>query len=121
MTPVREYADYLLDISDAIGKIEDFTRDMTVEQFVADVKSAYAVIRALEIIGEAAKNIPSAVKDKFPELPWREMAGMRDKLSHEYFGVDPHVVWKTVKEDLPKLKVNLKPVIDFEKTQMSGM
>jgi uncharacterized protein with HEPN domain len=110
---MREYTDYVMDISDAINKIEDFMRDMTSDQFIADIKTAYAVIRALEIIGEAAKKIPEEIKTQFPKIPWRQMAGMRDKLSHEYFGVDLRVVWRTVKEDLPRLKANLKPLIDY--------
>ncbi len=113
MSSVREYSDYVTDISDAINKIEDFMRDMTPDQFIADTKTAYAVIRALEIIGEAAKKIPEEIKTQFPKIPWRLMAGMRDKLSHEYFGVDLRVVWRTVKEDLPRLKANLKPLIDY--------
>jgi len=113
MSSVREYSDYVMDISDAINKIEDFMHGMTLDQFIADTKTAYAVIRALEIIGEAAKKIPEEIKTQFPKIPWRQMAGMRDKLLHEYFGVDIRVVWRTVKEDLPRLKANLKPLIDY--------
>jgi len=113
MSSVREYSDYVMDISDAINKIEDFMRDVTRDQFIADTKTAYAVIRALEIVGEAAKKIPEEIKTQFPKIPWRQMAGMRDKLLHEYFGVDIRVVWRTVKEDLPRLKANLKPLIDY--------
>lgn len=77
---------------------------MTFEQFSQDDKTAYAVVRALEIIGEATKKIPDAVRDQYPQIPWREMAGMRDKLIHDYFGVNLGVVWKTVQEDLPLLQ-----------------
>ena len=65
----------------------DFVRDMSYEEFVKDTKTVYAVIRAIEIIGEAVKNIPEDVRNKYPEIPWRAMAGMRDKVIHAYFGV----------------------------------
>ena len=70
------------------------------------------VVRNLEIIGEAAKNIPLAVKEKYPSLPWREMAGMRDKMAHDYFGVDLNIVWKTVKDSIPKIKSVIKTIIE---------
>lgn len=70
-----------------------FTRGMGFEDYVADDKTVFAVIRALEIVGEAAKNIPESVRRKHPEIPWRAMAGMRDVLAHRYFGVDRAAVW----------------------------
>ena len=77
---------------------------MTLEQFFADEKTAFAVMRALEIIGEATKNIPQSIKENYPDIPWKEMAGIRDKLIHDYFGVDLEVVWNTATEDLFELK-----------------
>jgi uncharacterized protein with HEPN domain len=99
----RDYSDYLDDILDAIQKAADFVGDMSFEQFSKDDKTVFAVIRALEIVGEASKNIPERVKTNNTEIPWREMAGIRDKLIHDYFGINLEVVWKTVKEDLPPL------------------
>jgi uncharacterized protein with HEPN domain len=104
----REFTDYLRDISDAIEKIEKFTEGMDSEGFAADDKTVYAVTRALEIIGEATKKVPTTIRDRYPQVSWREMAGIRDKLIHEYFGVNLEVIWKTVQEDLPPLK----PLID---------
>ena len=77
---------------------------MTYEQFAGDAKTVFAVVRALEIIGEATKKLPQSVRDRYPKVPWREMAGIRDKLIHDYFGVNLAVVWKTVIEDLPGLR-----------------
>lgn len=81
----------------------DFIKGMKYEDFIDDVKTQYAVVRALEIIGEAVKQIPKSLKNRYPEIPWRQMAGMRDKLIHEYFGVDYERVWKTLNKDIPQL------------------
>ncbi|MGH9855939.1 MAG: HepT-like ribonuclease domain-containing protein, partial [Blastocatellia bacterium] len=101
MSVERTYFDYLADILDAIGKVSRFIEGLTFEEFAQDDKTVFAVVRGLEIIGEATKQIPSSVRDSCPEIPWREMAGMRDKLTHGYFGVNLMVVWKTSTEDLP--------------------
>jgi len=101
---IREYKDYLADIIDAIEKSESFVKGIKFEAFEKDAKTMFAVIRAFEIMGEAVKKIPSSVRQKNKKIPWKEIAGMRDKLVHEYFGVKPRVVWKTIKEDLPKVK-----------------
>ncbi|WP_457753269.1 HepT-like ribonuclease domain-containing protein [Thermococcus sp.] len=100
----RDYEDYLNNIIEAINLIEEFTEGMEFEDFQRDRKTQFAVIRALEIIGEATKNIAAEFQYKHPEVPWSEMARMRDKLIHAYFGVDLRVVWRTVKEDIPLLK-----------------
>ncbi len=84
---------------------------MPLDQFVADDKTIFAVVRALEIVGEAAKRIPQAVRDQHSEIPWREMAGMRNKLTHDYFGVNVEVVWKTVIEDLPDLATKIQAML----------
>ena len=115
MNPKRVYIDYLNDILDSILKIEQFTKDMEFNHFKDDVKTSYAVIRAFEIIGEAAKEIPMEIRDKYSDLPWKEMASMRDKLIHAYFGVNLEVVWKTVHEDIPSLKPLVKKAIEEEK------
>lgn len=107
----RDYSDYLEDILDAIRKAADFVGEMSFEQFSMDDKTVFAVIRALEIIGEASKNIPEWLKTDNADIPWREMAGIRDKLIHDYFGINLEVVWKTVKEDLPPLEQKLRKLL----------
>ena len=108
---IREYKDYVVDILDAIEKTEVFTKGMKFETFEKDAKTTFAVIRAFEIMGEAVKRIPSSVRNKHKNIPWKEMAGMRDKLIHEYFGIKPRVVWKTIKQDIPKVKPHLQTLL----------
>jgi len=105
----REFKDHLSedrlsDILDSMNKIESFTKDMNFDDFENDDKTFYAVIRALEIIGEAVKKLPKTIKNKHDKIPWLQIAGMRDKLIHDYFGVDPEVVWETIKTDIPQVK-----------------
>jgi uncharacterized protein with HEPN domain len=100
----RDYRDYLQDILDSINDIENFVRGMGFEEFKRDRKTINAVVRSIEVIGEASKKIPRSLKAKYRGVPWREMAGIRDKLIHEYFGVDVEILWKTAKDDIPPLK-----------------
>lgn len=109
---IREYKDYVVDIIDAIDKAESFVKGMNADVFEKDAKTQFAVIRAFEIMGEAVKKIPSSVRNKYQEIPWKDMAGMRDKLIHEYFGIKPRVVWKTIKDDLPRIKPYLQKMLD---------
>lgn len=85
------------------------------EKFEKDEKTIYAVIRALEIIGEAIKNIPASVKRSHKEIPWKDATAMRNKLIHEYFGVNIKVVWKTIKEDIPELKEKMSELLKINK------
>jgi len=108
----RSYRDYLADMLEAIGKARQFVEGMSFDQFSKDDKTIYAVIRALEIVGEAAKRIPAEVKAQRADIPWREIAGMRDKLTHDYFGVNLVVVWKTVTQDLASLEKGIRSLIE---------
>jgi len=100
----REVGDYIEDIISATGKVMDFVKNISYEEFIQDDKTVFAVVRALEIIGEAAKNIPDDIRKNYPEIPWKDMTGMRDKVIHEYFGVKLSIVWGAVKEEIPPLK-----------------
>jgi len=104
MSEPRTDAAFLEDILVSARKAQEFIQGMTLDEFSADEKTLYAVIRAFEIIGEATKRISSSFKDQHPGLPWKSMAGMRDKLIHDYFGVDLEVLWRTANENLPPLE-----------------
>ena len=117
MTSDLELVDYLRDILDAINKASEFTQGLEFATFAADAKTTFAVIRALEIIGEAVKCVPDSTRNQHPDIPWREMAGMRDKLTHEYFGVNLEVVWKTIKNDLPALRPLIAQMLSDEEAR----
>ena len=111
MTAARDFEDYLHDMLEASNKVASFVVGSTLEQFLGDEKTQFAVVRGLEIIGEAAKKIPASFKAKHPQIPWREVAGMRDKLVHDYFGVNAQVVWKTAQEDVPGIAKSLHSIL----------
>lgn len=100
------------DILTAINDIENFTQGMTFDIFENDKKTIQAVVRSLEIIGEAANHIPKNIKDKYLDIPWRDMITMRNKVLHEYFGVDEEVLWQTINEDLLPLKEKIKKLYE---------
>ena len=108
----REFEDYLKDILDAMEKAQKFIENLTFEQFAEDQKTVYAVVRALEIVGEATKNIPDAIRMEFPKVPWKDMAGMRDILIHDYFGVDMETVWLTITKKIPEVKPLIQQILE---------
>ena len=111
MKKKREIRDYLNDIVENINKIIKFTTDINYEEFINNEEKVYAVIKAIEIIGEATKNVPQSFRKQYPEIRWKDMAGMRDKVIHEYFGVDLKIVWITATKEIPLLKEKMGRII----------
>ena len=109
---MRDSKLYLKDILESMDAIETFVEGMDFEEFQKDDKTSSAVIRKFEIIGEATKNLPEDMKTENPNLPWRDMAGMRDKLIHFYFGVKYDLVWSTIKDVIPQIRPVLIEILN---------
>jgi len=107
----RDIRDSLQDILATIDLAEQFVTGLTFTNFENDPKTVFAVIRAIEVIGEAVKNIPLSLRDQHPEIPWRGFTGMRDKLIHDYFNTDVEIIWKAVQDDVPQLKTMISRVL----------
>lgn len=110
----RKYTLFLKDILEAIERIHRFMGETTFEGFVQDELLTSAVVRQLEIIGEATKNLPAAMRRQYPDVPWSSMAGMRDRLYHGYWDVDCEILWKVVREELSALRPRLQEIYERE-------
>ena len=112
MNPPPDFLDYLEDILQAAQKAIAFVQGLNKDSFTSDEKTVFAVTRALEVLGEATKRIPQSFRDQHPEVPWRSMAGIRDKLIHDYSSVNTEVLWNTVTDDLPPLLPKIQRILD---------
>jgi len=116
----KNHLRYLKDIIKALKSIETFVEEMNFEGFRQDDKTMSAVIRKFEIIGEATKNISNNIRDQYSQIPWKEMAGMRDRLIHGYSDVDLNLVWETIQKRLPELKSEIQNILkEEEKKEIS--
>lgn len=109
----RNYLLSLCDIIENTEKAERFIGSMTYEEFVEYEMASYAVVRCLEIIGEAVKNVPEEIRVRRPEVSWKDLAGLRDKCIHMYFGINHRRIWQVVKEDIPKFQAPIRTLIDY--------
>jgi uncharacterized protein with HEPN domain len=107
----RKISLYIKDILENMDRADVFTKGFDLDRFTKDEKTLYAAVRCIEIIGEAAKQVPEQVRLRYPVIPWRDMAGMRDKVVHFYFGVNAQKVWLVIKEDIPRLRPLLKAAL----------
>ena len=107
----RDHRAYLKDILEAIRKIKKYTRNLTFEELTKDELVLDGVVRNLEIIGEAVKQIPAEIKNKNPDIEWKKIAGLRDILTHAYFGIDVAIVWDVIKNKIPELKNKISKII----------
>ena len=107
----REYRLFIHDILRAIQSIEQFVGKMEFNDFIKDEKTKSAVVWQIHIIGEATKNIPKSIRDKYKEVPWKYMARMRDKIAHFYFGIDYEIVWNVIKDKLPRIRPEIEQVL----------
>lgn len=112
MSSKRRDRDYIADIQEAIQRILAYTQDMSWDTFLHDDRTQDAVVRNIEVIGEAAKNLSGTLRKRYPHLPWKDMAGARDRLIHHYFGINNEIVWQIVQQDLPALLPKIQGILD---------
>lgn len=110
----RDYLFYLEDMLDSMERIMEYTDGLTFDEFQESNLITDAVIRNLEIIGEASKNVPEKIRKKYPAIPWKEMYGLRNFVVHEYFGIDFENIWKIIKDELPKNIQDLRKIVTKE-------
>lgn len=113
----RDDLDLAKDIQEAIQRINSYVKMLDQDDFFEDIKTQDAVVRNLEIVGEAIKNISENLKERYPQIQWKELAGLRDKLIHHYFGVNYDIVWHVVKNELPDILYHLEKLIITEATK----
>jgi len=111
MSKPRRDNQYLADILEAIRRILDYTQDLTYDGFLRSPMIQDAVLRNLQVVGEATNKLSSTLQANYPDMPWQVMAGMRDKIVHDYFGIDYQVVWDVARGDLPQLMLQVETIL----------
>jgi len=111
---------FLDDIKEAAGKIRKYTTGMTYEEFLADEKTQDAVIRNFEVIGEATKNLPTELRNRYSAVEWRQVAGLRDVMAHGYYRIDRQIVWEIVTEKIPGFRKDILKIIREETKREEG-
>jgi uncharacterized protein with HEPN domain len=118
MSPVeREFILYLEDMLESMVRIEEYLSEIDFRKFKKNYLVVDATIRNFEVIGEASRNVPKSIQEKYPEIPWRKMYGLRNLIAHEYFGIDYEMIWEIAKINLPQNRLDLIKIIDKEKAQ----
>jgi uncharacterized protein with HEPN domain len=117
----RRDSDYLNDIREGIHRILTYTAELTYQQFMGDIKTQDAVVRNLEIIGEATKKLSIRISKSYPKVPWKDMMGMRDKMIHHYFGINYEIVWTISKEELAGLLPQIEKILAKEDEEPSKL
>ena len=118
MSPIkREFILYLEDMLQSMDRIEEYLGELDFKKFKQTYIIVDAIIRNFEVIGEASKNIPTNIQEKYPEIPWKKMYGLRNLIAHEYFGIDNEMIWEIARNDLPQNRIDLFEIIRKEKAQ----
>ena len=112
----RDFVLYLMDIELSIQRVLEYTNNQDFDSFDKDYKTIDAVVRNFEVIGEASKNVPVSIKAKYTNVPWEEMYKMRNKISHEYFGIDHKILWRIIKNNLPDNLKSVKEILTNEQS-----
>ena len=111
----NEFLDYVEDILDAMDKAEILIAEISFDEFESDFRTNFAVVRTLEIVGEATKRLPEFIREQYNDVPWKDMAGMRDRIVHGYDMIDLRIVWDTVRERIPAIKPIIQQILlDYE-------
>lgn len=119
MKKKRTYRFFLEDIVESISKIEAYTKNLSFGKFTKNPKTIDAVVRNLEIIGEAAKHIPTSIRAKHTEIPWKKMIGLRNIITHEYFGIDEKIIWEIMKHNLSNIKRSIIEILQTNQGQFA--
>lgn len=108
----RDHGSCIEDIIEHMNYAEEFIKNLTFEEFVNDKKTVLSVTKCIEVVGEATKHIPDSIREKYPEIPWNDLAGIRDRLVHGYFRVNLEIVWMTVTQEFPELRPKMEKVLN---------